>query len=39
MLVLTFFIYLPFARKQDQILSAQEHGENTEEIINEAEAK
>ncbi len=33
MLVLTFFIYLPFARKQDQILYAQEQGESTADII------
>lgn len=35
MLILTFFIYFPFARKQDQILYAQEHGESTEEILND----
>ena len=37
MLLLTFFIYLPFARKQDQILLAQENGESAEDFLKEEE--
>lgn len=38
MLVMTFFVYLPFARKQDQILYQQEQGTSTSQILKD-EAK